>query len=78
MPWMEFTGSERRSVWLRTESILGIGPPEGIGGARLFLLSGEAFEVMEEQALLLQKITVLEGTMVRERRVGFPGPEHPE
>lgn len=72
MPWMEVTGAGKRKVWLRTEAILGIAPPEGDGGARLFLLSGEAFEVVEEQEELLGKVRELEGTGRRDRRVGFP------
>jgi hypothetical protein len=69
---MEVTGAGKRKVWLRSEAVLGIAPPEGDGGARLFLLSGEAFEVVEEQEELLGKLRELEGTARRDRRVGFP------
>ncbi|HEX4962268.1 MAG TPA: hypothetical protein VF173_15640 [Thermoanaerobaculia bacterium] len=74
MPWIQVTQSPNRDVWLRTESIIGLAPPERHGrGTQLLLLSGATLDVTEEHAGLLERIRKEEGTLPKERQVGFPG-----
>jgi hypothetical protein len=74
MPWLQVTESSNREVWVRTESVIGLALSERHGsGTRLLLLSGISLEVVEERSDLLVKIKEAEGTLQKERRVGFPG-----
>ncbi len=74
MPWLQVTESSNREVWVRTESVIGLALSERHGsGTRLLLLSGISLEVVEERSDLLHKIKEAEGTLQKERQVGFPG-----
>lgn len=74
MAWIQVIQSPNREVWLRSESIIGLAPPERHGsGTQLLLLSGATLDVTEDRESLLKKIREEEGTAKKERQVGFPG-----
>lgn len=74
MPWIQVIQSPNREVWLRSESIIGLAPAERHGsGTQLLLLSGAALDVTEGRDDLLKRIREEEGTLKKERQVGFPG-----
>lgn len=74
MPWNQVIQSPNREVWLRSESIIGLAPAERHGsGTQLLLLSGAALDVTEGRDDLLKRIREEEGTLTKERQVGFPG-----
>ena len=74
MPWIQVIQSPNREVWLRSESIIGLAPAERHGsGTQLLLLSGAALDVTEGRDDLLKRIREEEGTLTKERQVGFPG-----
>ncbi|HET9209224.1 MAG TPA: hypothetical protein VFR03_02435 [Thermoanaerobaculia bacterium] len=74
MPWIKITETEDRYIWLRTESIVGLAHPEqDVTGTQLLLVSGKTVSVAEDREKLLHRIKETEGTVARDRRVGFPG-----